>query len=381
MPNNKIHTFFSKRILGFADSEIHQWIDEPVKSLGFQHREERHDLAALIYCGKRWGVTGLRSALLHQLIDTDLNCGLVPRHFDNMVEKILVDENIRNICDHYAECIFVYYSGNLRSYKAKLIYSQTVETAKRVIPKGLRIKIKSLTQTSKSFIFYSKERPTDDIRNELTEINKSMTHDIESEIMNIRSENLIWDYTREIHENLPTLRMLVRMCPYDSYEEIKQFKYNTSSFTNLTVEGKFAACHSISSLPKGHKCKNLHGHEWRYRCTFLFPVSEVTKISEDFGIVKDILRSNIEDVLDHSNLNDVFEVSSAEEIAKWIFNVISKEYEELMEVRVKETETSWITYTQELNSRGSDDNMMYRYREVFNLYDSRLQKTLSKFME
>lgn len=344
MPNNNIHLLFDKIGLGKEYPDIHNWIDDPVKELGPQHRKEHHDISAIIYCGKRWGNIGLYSSCLHMLIDNDIDCKLSARYYDK-IEKIKVDEKIRTLCDLYYESLADYYSGNLRSYKAKVSYSKVVSEAKENIPKDIRINIKNLTQKGERFVFYSDIVSEKEIKAEIKNQLQSVFDYMKTGIINPDLRNIIWDYKRKVDEMIPVLRRLCATCYTNNYEEIRKFKHNLGSAVSLTVEGKFDACHNISTFPVGHKCHNLHGHQWKYRCSFIFQKSNITKISEDFGKIKQTLKSKIEDILDHSNLNDVFEVSSAEEISKWIFEKVSDEYEELMEVVVKETETSWITYS------------------------------------
>jgi hypothetical protein len=42
MPNFKTHCAISKKRTGHDFADLHRWIDEPKKKLGFNHRQERH---------------------------------------------------------------------------------------------------------------------------------------------------------------------------------------------------------------------------------------------------------------------------------------------------------------------------------------------------
>lgn len=42
MPSCKVHCRISKERTGFDFKNLHQWIDEPAKDLGLNHRTERH---------------------------------------------------------------------------------------------------------------------------------------------------------------------------------------------------------------------------------------------------------------------------------------------------------------------------------------------------
>lgn len=87
----------------------------------------------------------------------------------------------------------------------------------------------------------------------------------------------------------------------------------------LHVEEDFSSAHANG--PEGHKCNNMHGHDW-------LAVVEVTysKLDEfgwgpDFGLIKNLIKP-----LDHMNLNEYFEpidiAPSAEEIARWLYHQV-----------------------------------------------------------
>lgn len=42
MPSLKVHCAVSRERTGFNFKKLHEWIDEPYKKLGFNHRTERH---------------------------------------------------------------------------------------------------------------------------------------------------------------------------------------------------------------------------------------------------------------------------------------------------------------------------------------------------
>lgn len=68
------------------------------------------------------------------------------------------------------------------------------------------------------------------------------------------------------------------------------------------------------------KCSNLHGHNWEIT---VYCKSE--KLNEN-GMVIDFthIKREIQDYLDHKNLNDLFDFNpTAENIAKWICDKLS----------------------------------------------------------
>ena len=103
----------------------------------------------------------------------------------------------------------------------------------------------------------------------------------------------------------------------------------------------FEAAHHLPLLPEGHRCRNLHGHNYR--------VSIVVRGTPDGrGFVKDfaevdlVVRPLLEQ-LDHRLLNDVqgLENPTAEIIAAWFFDRIV----DCESVRVYENDECWAEVT------------------------------------
>lgn len=86
-------------------------------------------------------------------------------------------------------------------------------------------------------------------------------------------------------------------------------------------EFHFEAAHSLPGLPKGHKCRNVHGHSYRFRV-------EVEGGLDERGFVMDYAEISravdpVVSFLDHSNLNDKFVfATTAENLAKWLFDTL-----------------------------------------------------------
>lgn len=113
----------------------------------------------------------------------------------------------------------------------------------------------------------------------------------------------------------------------------------------LRVRDRFEAGHY---LPGHHKCGRQHGHSYKVEITVRAKVGK-NGIGVNFGTLKDILRRWIIAVLDHHNLNDFFEIPTAENIAIWIFRRLNKLLtvkgkSELVNVTVWETENCGVTY-------------------------------------
>ncbi|MGI6073994.1 MAG: 6-pyruvoyl trahydropterin synthase family protein [Fermentimonas sp.] len=100
----------------------------------------------------------------------------------------------------------------------------------------------------------------------------------------------------------------------------------------------FSAAHSLFGLPDDHPCSRLHGHN--YVVTVYLKSDTLT----EQGFVRDytelnIVRDYIDNKLDHRNLNDIMQPlnSSAENIAKMLYDVFKPKLPELYAVEVSET--------------------------------------------
>src|SRR5262245_10038647 len=100
---------------------------------------------------------------------------------------------------------------------------------------------------------------------------------------------------------------------------------------------RFESAHHLPLLPEGHKCKNMHGHNYR--------IDVVVQGALDArGFVKDFAEIDAEimpliKMLDHRLLNEVegLENPTAEIIASWFFQRISG----CESVRVYENDDCW----------------------------------------
>ncbi len=104
---------------------------------------------------------------------------------------------------------------------------------------------------------------------------------------------------------------------------------------------RFESAHHLPRLPDGHKCKNLHGHNYRV---------EIVKrgTPDERGFVQDFAEVDAEiaplvKMVDHRLLNDVpgLENPTAEVIAAWFFERIA----DCETVRVWENDDCWAEVT------------------------------------
>jgi 6-pyruvoyltetrahydropterin/6-carboxytetrahydropterin synthase len=85
----------------------------------------------------------------------------------------------------------------------------------------------------------------------------------------------------------------------------------------VTKEFTFDSAHF---LPQYYgKCERMHGHTYRLQVTVEGEVGE-NGLVIDFVILKRIVKSKVLDKLDHQVINDVIEIASAENTAKWIWD-------------------------------------------------------------
>ena len=111
--------------------------------------------------------------------------------------------------------------------------------------------------------------------------------------------------------------------------------------TRIGRSYRFESAHHLPHLPDGHKCKNLHGHNYRV---------EIVKqgIPDARGFVADFAEIDAEiapliKTVDHRLLNDVpgLENPTAEVIAAWFFERIAN----CETVRVWENDDCWAEVT------------------------------------
>lgn len=104
----------------------------------------------------------------------------------------------------------------------------------------------------------------------------------------------------------------------------------------------FDAAHQLTEYHGD--CENLHGHTYRLVVTIDHPV-QTDGMAFDFVLMKQIVRENVVDPLDHTYLNDLIDNPSAENLAVWIWAKLTELLPvKLHEIQVHETPTSYVTY-------------------------------------
>ncbi|BDG06799.1 6-carboxytetrahydropterin synthase QueD [Anaeromyxobacter oryzae] len=110
----------------------------------------------------------------------------------------------------------------------------------------------------------------------------------------------------------------------------------------LDVEFYFAAAHRLPRYDG--PCFRMHGHNYKFFVALEGDVDPATGMIADFGEVKRIVLEHVLARVDHRTLNDVLENPTAENIARWIWEVLQPHVPGLCEVRLYEIPDSCVTY-------------------------------------
>ncbi len=113
----------------------------------------------------------------------------------------------------------------------------------------------------------------------------------------------------------------------------------------LSKEFKFDSAHNL--VEYHGKCEKLHGHTYRLRVTIQGKPGKDGMIL-DYGILKKIVTNNVISKVDHGYLNEIVPQSSTENLVVWMWSELelplSGNNYSLYEIKLWETETSFVTY-------------------------------------
>lgn len=114
----------------------------------------------------------------------------------------------------------------------------------------------------------------------------------------------------------------------------------------LSKSFTFEAAHSLPTFPKGHKCRRLHGHSFKFEVVVEGDVPVERGYLIDYGEIKRVC-DPVCAALDHRHLNEIpgLENPTAENLARWIWDRLRSKLPPLREVVVYETCTSRCQYT------------------------------------
>ncbi|MBK7149001.1 MAG: 6-carboxytetrahydropterin synthase QueD [Bacteroidetes bacterium] len=108
---------------------------------------------------------------------------------------------------------------------------------------------------------------------------------------------------------------------------------------------RFEAAHYLPHVAENHKCRNMHGHSYKFTIYVQGEVNPESGWVVDFHDIKLAIAPTV-DELDHQVLNSVLglENPTAENITIWLWNRIKPLLPQLSKIHLKETETSGCVY-------------------------------------
>jgi len=104
----------------------------------------------------------------------------------------------------------------------------------------------------------------------------------------------------------------------------------------------FEAAHQLPRHPG--KCRNPHGHSYCLVVTVERPLDSDTGMGIDFADLKEVVRREVVDLLDHRSLNECIENPTAEEMAVWIWKRLEGPLPGLEEIELHETRDASVVY-------------------------------------
>lgn len=113
----------------------------------------------------------------------------------------------------------------------------------------------------------------------------------------------------------------------------------------ITKSFRFEAAHSLPHLHETHQCHRPHGHSYEIIVGVTGPVVNewVQDYAEISGAVKPVV-----DSLDHRDLNELLPYpSTAENLARWLWEKLMPSLPMLSRIEVRETPTSNVILTHE----------------------------------
>lgn len=111
----------------------------------------------------------------------------------------------------------------------------------------------------------------------------------------------------------------------------------------LRKEYRFESAHFIYNHPG--KCKNLHGHSYRCFIVIQGKPDPITGMVMDFDHLDPIMEEHVISHLDHHFINDLISLSTAENIAIWIWQKVNPHLHGLHSVEVFETVDNCVIYS------------------------------------
>ena len=105
---------------------------------------------------------------------------------------------------------------------------------------------------------------------------------------------------------------------------------------------EFESAHMLPNHPG--KCRNLHGHSYVLDVTVDRPVDQSSGMAIDFADLKNVVRKEVVDLLDHRYINDILENPTAEVMVVWIWSRLIEALPGLVELELHETRNCSVIY-------------------------------------
>ena len=116
----------------------------------------------------------------------------------------------------------------------------------------------------------------------------------------------------------------------------------TDPICRVKVAFDFEAAHRLPHHPG--KCRELHGHSYHLVVTVERRVAPDSGMGIDFADLKQIVRRDVVDRLDHTYINDQIDNPTAEVMSIWIWNTLREPLAGLVEVELWETRNCAVVY-------------------------------------
>lgn len=110
----------------------------------------------------------------------------------------------------------------------------------------------------------------------------------------------------------------------------------------VQMDFEFPAAHLLPRHPG--RCARVHGHNYRLEVTVCGERDASSGMVIDFYDLESAVRAAVLERLDHSNLNDILENPTAENLVVWIWEQLSPRLAGLSELRLWETEQCRVVY-------------------------------------
>ncbi|MDR1743766.1 MAG: 6-carboxytetrahydropterin synthase [Dysgonamonadaceae bacterium] len=107
----------------------------------------------------------------------------------------------------------------------------------------------------------------------------------------------------------------------------------------------FSAAHQLHGLPAEHPCSRLHGHNYEVTLHLKSETLTANGFVQDYNELQAV-KTYIDEHIDHRNLNDIMAPanSSAENLAKMLYEVFKPQFPKLYAVEVSETPKTSAVY-------------------------------------